>query len=485
MALNISPLVVQQARTFAGLSDTNYLFNNYLAEPEKIASVITYQFGLSQNNIVNLLTGGLGNVMEVNSNEYWWDLFSRNDKCLVVTKNWADGGGTPGIQATTFRLTMNGDWWEVTDVLISDKGTLVQVKDKQSDGDGYIYTLKLVDPDPVKFLGSDEVQTGALYSKMWSAVEEFSEKGGGIITSTGFKLHNRTNILRKDYAVSRSAANTVLTVDMFDPSDPKKKTRMWTTLLEWTAMAEFQVEIEKSLMYSIYNKNAQGYDTNPGRNARPIQMGAGLREQISPSNIRYYSELTYDILDQFCLDLSYSNDLWGGNYKFVALTGKMGMREFDRAITERAKNMGFLVVDGGRFISGNGTELEFTGHFKTVKFNNNLELTVAEFPLYDDREMNRELHPKTKYPLESYRFTILNVGRDKGGKSNIRKVSRKGADMMMWYTGGSIDMNGKVKNSLSSIGSSARDGAEGHMISECGLVITDPTSCGELIMKLY
>jgi hypothetical protein len=32
---------------------------------------------------------------------------------------------------------------------------------------------------------------------------------------------------------------------------------MWTTLLEWTAMKEFQVEIEKSLMYSIYNKNAQ------------------------------------------------------------------------------------------------------------------------------------------------------------------------------------------------------------------------------------
>lgn len=485
MALNISPLVVQQARTFAGLSDTNYLYNNFLAEPEKLASVFTYQFGLSQNNIVNLLTGGLGNVMEVNSNEYWWDLFSRNDKCLTVIKTLGDGGGNPGIQGSTFRLVMSGDWWEVTDILISDLGTLVQVKDKESDGDGYRYTLKLVNPDPVKFLDVSEVSVGALYSKMWSAVEEFSEKGGGIITSTGFKLHNRTNILRKDYAISRSAANTVLTVDMFDPNDPKKKTRMWTTLLEWTAMAEFQVEIEKSLMYSIYNKNAQGYDTNPGRNARPIQMGAGLREQISPSNVRYYSQLTYDILDQFCLDLSYSSTMWGGNYKFVALTGKMGMREFDRAISERVKTNGFLVQDKGTFISGNGTELEFTGHFKTVVFNNGLELTVAEFPLYDDREMFRQLHPKTKYPLESYRFTILNVGQDKSGKNNIRKVVRKGADMIMWHTGGSIGADGKVKTNLTTMGSSARDGAEGHMISECGLVITDPTSCGELIMKIY
>jgi hypothetical protein len=380
---------------------------------------------------------------------------------------------------------MNGDWWEVNDVLISDKGTLVQVKDKQVDGDGYIYTLRLNEPDPIKFASADEVKVGALYSKMWSAVEEFSEKGGGIITSTGFKLHNRTNILRKDYAVSRSAAITPLTVDMFAPNDPSKKTRIWTTLLEWTAMQEFHVEIEKSLMYSVYNKNAQGYDNNFGRNARPIQMGAGIREQISPSNVRYYSELTYDILDTFLLDLSYSAKLWGGETKFVALTGKMGMREFNRAIMEKAKGNGFLVYDKDTFISGNGTELEFSGYFTKVKMQNGIELSVVEFPLYDDLEMHRELHPKTKYPLESYRFTILNVGKDKTGKSNIRKVVRKGADMIMWHTGGSIDMSGKVKNAISSLGSSARDGAEGHLIAECGVIITDPTSCGELVMKLY
>lgn len=484
MALKISPLVVQQARTFSDLSDTNYLYNNYLAEPEKLASVFTYQFGLSQNNIVNLLTGGLGNVLEVGQDEYWWDLFSRNDKCLTVTKNFGDGGSTPGIQATNFRVTLNGDWFKVSDILISDKGTLVQVKEAYTDADGYTYVLKLVDPDPIKFMDVSEITVGALFSKEWSAVEEGSKQGGGIITSTGFKLHNRTNILRKDWNVTRSAAQTVLTVDMFDPSDPKKKTRMWTTLLEWTAMKEFQVEIEKSLMYSIYNKNAQGYNTNPGRNARPVQMGAGLREQISASNIRFYSELTYDILDQFLLDLSYSASLWGGEHKFVALTGKMGMREFNRAISEKAKSNGFLVYDKDTFITGNGTELEFSGYFTKVKFQNGIELSVVEFPLYDDRERNRELDPKTKYPLESYRFTILNVGKDSSGKGNIRKVVRKNADMIMFYQGGSIDMSGNIKKALSTMASNAVDGAAGTLISECGLIITDPTSCGELIKRV-
>ena len=484
MALKISPLVVQDARTFSDLSDTNYLYNNFIAEPEKLASVFTYQFGLSQKNILSLLTGGLNNVMEVGSNEYWWDLFSRNDKCGTVTKNFADGGATPGIQNSSFRLTLNVDWFKISDVLISDKGTFVRVMDKQTDGDGYVYTLRLLDPDPIKFIDATEVAVGSLYSKMWSAVEEGSNEGGGIITSTGFKLHNRTNILRKDWNLTRGAANTVLTVDMFDPSDPKKKTRYWTTAVEWTAMQEFQVEIEKSLMYSIYNKNAQGYDVLPGRNARPVQMGAGLREQISPSNVRYYSEVTYDILDQFLLDLSYSASLWGGNQKFVALTGKMGMREFNRAISEKAKGNGFLVYDKDTFITGNGTELEFSGYFTKVKMQNGIELSVVEFPQYDDREVWRELHPKTKYPLESYRFTILNVGQDKGGKGNIQKVIRKNADMIMFHTGGSMDMSGNVKKSLSTMASNTRDGAAGSLITECGLIIKDPTSCGELIMKL-
>lgn len=482
MALKISPLVVQSARTLSGLTDSNYLYNNYLAEPEKLASVFTYQFGLSQNNIVNLLTGGLGNVLEIQQNEYYWDLYSRNDKSLNIVKNYGDGGATPGIQGTSFRVTMNADWFEVSDVLRGDKGTQVQVKDKTSDGDGYVYTLILTDPDVTKFINADEVAVGARFSKMYSAVGEFSLKGGSIITSIGFKLHNRLNILRKDWAISRTASQTVLTVDMFDPQSGKA-TRNWTTLAEWTAMAEFHVEVEKSLMYSIYNKNASNYDTNGGSNGRPVQMGAGLREQISPSNIRYYTELTYDLLDQFTLDLSYSATLWGGDKKFVALTGKMGMREFNRAISAKASGLNFIVVDKGQFISGNGTNLEFTGIFKTVQFNNGVELTVAEFPLYDDLEMNRELHPKTQKPIESYRFTILNVGQ-KNGKSNIRKVVRKGAAMGIWHTGGSIGMDGKIKTSLQTMGSSSRDGAEGHMISECGLMIEDPTSCGELILKI-
>ena len=114
------------------------------------------------------------------------------------------------------------------------------------------------------------------------------------------------------------------------------------------------------------------------------------------------------------MDLSYSAQSWGGDTKFLALTGKMGMIEFDRAITEKASSLGFMVVNEGRFISGKGMELTFEGQFRTVKFPNGIELTVKTFDPYDDIVRNRTLHPVSKRPLESYRFTILNIGRKDG-----------------------------------------------------------------------
>lgn len=76
------------------------------------------------------------------------------------------------------------------------------------------------------------------------------------------------------------------------------------------------------------------------------------------------------MLDGFLLDLSYNANRWGGNYNFVALTGKMGMREFSNAITERQTALGIVVTDNGTFITGKGDSLTLTGHFKSVEFLN-------------------------------------------------------------------------------------------------------------------
>lgn len=481
----VSPLQVYQTRDFTGLVEANHLSNAYLTEPEKVGSVLAYAFGIQENNVLSLLTGGLGNTLYVTNREYEWDLHSQSERAIEVAEDSSGGNLNPGLSGLPFSIVLTEKWFEVSDNLVADDSrTQVHViSEPYQSGSGWVYTVQLTDPDKSAFCDPDFIKPGARWSKDWSSVEEYSIKGGGHGYSTPYKLRNQLTTLRKTYKVSREAAKAVMVIELFDPADPSKSTKLWTKLAEWTAMAYWYREIDKSYIYSKYNKDSQGMVTLQGENKRPIYHGAGFREQISPANKRYYTRLTYEILDEFLLDLSYSATKWGGGHKFVALTGKMGMREFDRAIKEYAAGNNITVTDNGTFITGKGDELSFTGYFRTVTFMNGIELTVKEFEPYDDVVRNRELHPITKKPIESYRFTILNFGR-KNGRSNIRKVALKDSDNVMWHVCGSTDPYGGVAKSINIMRSSGIDGYEVHFLDQCGIMIEDPTSCGELILRL-
>jgi hypothetical protein len=484
MNATVSPLQLYTTRNFAGLTESNHLSNAFLTEPEKVGAIMAYAFGISNNNVLSLLTGGIGNTMEVGNREYEWQLHTQNERAIEVVGNLSDGGSTPGLSASTFRVKFAEKWFESTDNLVADDGTQVHVvAEPYQDSVAWVYTLQLTSPDLTKFIDTAVIAAGSRFSKDYSTVEEYSIKGGGTNYATPFKLRNQLTTLRKQYEVTRSAATDVMIIELPDPENPKKTTKLWVKLAEWNAMSQWYKELDKSYIYSEYNKNAQGMVQLVGQNGRPIYHGAGLRQQIAPANVRYYNQLTYGILDDFLLDLSYAANEWGGDHKFVALTGKMGMREFDRAVTDKAKGLGFLVVNEGRFVSGSGQDLVFEGQFKTVKFLNGIELTVKEFSPYDDQVRNRTLHPKSKKPLESYRFTILNFGR-KDGEANIKKVCKKDSEMAMWHVCGSTDPMGGVAKTINTQRSSGIDGYQVHFLSECGLMLQDPTSCGELIMSL-
>ena len=57
--------------------------------------------------------------------------------------------------------------------------------------------------------------------------------------------------------------------------------------------------------------------------------------------------------------------------------------------------------------------------------------------MYDNTVYNRKTHPVSGKPLESYRFTIVDIG-SRDGEANLVKVVRKDREMVMWYVGGSV-----------------------------------------------
>ena len=479
---NVSPLQLHQLRKLpSGMTESSHLSNAYLTEPERMDGVLAFAFGTQNENVLAMLTGGLGNTRFIENREYKWDLHGQVERSIEVSGDPITTGDKPGLGGMPIHFKVAEMIWAVSDNLVSDDGTQVRINQVRNNGLDFIVSAVLTDPDKTKWLDPSQIAIGARWSKDYSTVEEFSSKGGGTDFQAPMTLTNQLTTLRKGYSVTRSAATDVMVIELFGPDG--QSTKLWTKLAEWTALGQWYKEIDRALLYSVYNKDAQGTVTLKGENQRPVYHGAGLRQQISPANKKTYYKLTYELLDTFLLDLSYNANRWGGNYNFVALTGKMGMREFSNAISERQTALGITVTDNGTFITGKGDSLTLTGHFKSVEFLNGIKLTVKEFHPYDDIVRHRTLHPVTKKPIESYRFTILNFGTI-NGKANIRKVAKKNSENAMWHVCGSTTPFGDVAKSISTMRSSGLDGYEVHMLAEIGIQIQDPTSCGELIMRL-
>lgn len=479
---NVSPLALHKLRKLpGGLGESSHLSNAYLTEPERMDSVLAFAFGTQNESVLSALTGGIGNVRVVENREYKWDLHGQSERVVDVVENHVGGSTTPGLGGTTFKLKL-AEPFSVTDVISSNNGTQLLVQKVYQDGADYVHVVELVNRDNTTFIAPAQVDKGARFSKAYSIVGEMSDKGGGVTFQAPMTLTNQLTTLRMTYQVSRSAATDVMVIELYSPDG--KPTKYWTKLVEWTSIAQWYKEKDRAMLYSQHNRLGSDYAQLKAENGRPIYTGAGLRQQISPANVRYYTKLTYSLLENFLMDLSYAANRWGGNHKFVALTGKMGMIEFNRAIRAELPNLPIAISNGASFISGSGMNMTFGGGFTTVKFLNGIELTVKEFSPYDDFQINRELHPVSKKPIESYRFTILNFGTTGNGRANIRKVVKKNSENAMWYVAGSTGPTGDVAKSLNIMRSSGIDGYEVHFLTEEGIQLEDPTSCGELILNV-
>lgn len=367
-------------------------------------------------------------------------------------------------------------------------GAILELDDKEfqlrvsgapfQDGNEWVYTCFLADGQSTSFVPGSQLLPGKQVSRLGSAYEEYSEEADIINYNTHIALRNHLTTVRLSYDITGSAYSEVLAVALKDPKTGKTS-YLWSDFQEWKAMREWYKRLERQLVYSKYNANQDGTTSLMGTNGRPVYIGAGLLQQIHESNRRAYTELTAELLEDFLFDLSY-NILGSAERKFVAFTGEMGMREFDKVLKQKAA--AYQLVDT-KFISGSGQELVLGGQFVTYRMTNGIELTVKHIPLYDDTVHNRTLHPVTGKPLESYRFTFLDFGM-RDGEANIVKVVRKGRELVQWYTGGSVAPGAGYAKSISTLRSNAKDGYSVHFLGEVGIMVRDPRACGELYMEL-
>jgi len=405
-----------------------------------------------------------------------------HDKAIsILDAKWQgnsiSSGDLCGINQTPIQIWVGEKWFGPGAVIVFDDKEYQArvVGEPYQDGNAFVYTVVVADGKAESYIDDSLLASGKQVSRLASAYEEGSEEADIFNYQTPFMLRNHLTTMRASYDITGSAVSSVMVVQLREPVSGKSS-YYWADYQEWIAMRQWYERIDMMTMYSKYNAKTDGSVALKGTNGRPVYIGAGLLQQIAPANRRYYTTLTLDLLDTFLSDLSYN--LRGfGERKFIALTGEMGMREFDRVLREKAS--GYTLVDS-KFVNGSGQDLTLGGQFTTYKGLNGIELTLKHFPLYDNTVHNRKLHPISGKPLESYRMTMLDIS-NKDGQSNLRKVVRKDREMVMWYTGGSVAPGAGHAKSISVLRSNAKDGYSVHFLSEQGIMLADPTTSGELI----
>lgn len=475
--MDISQLQITTGNWHAGLVQDSHLSQFFLVEPELAASVATRIYN-QQNGYKNALSGlttGAGKSKKLNSIVYRWPIVGDSRKAIAITRAVFDSAAQPGVAGSLFKVGAAEKWFTLGDILtLDDNSYSVRVAAEVAvEGNDYIYTLQLVTNDQTAFVPTALLQVGKELSKDFNAVEhDNSRTSGETHYSTPFMLENYMTTVRKSFSMTGAAHDRVLTIQLMNP-DGTELASTWVKYNEWEFWQQWMDELEIMLMFGKTNVKANGTTDIKGPSGNPIYIGSGLEQQISASNKRYYTVLTEQLIRDFMSDLSF-NGTEGGPRSYVAFCGRGFMDLFDQAMKTSAAK--FVLVDN-TFIKGSGQNLELGGQFMRYVGLNGDTIELKEYMPYNSTLRNRQLHPQTGKPVESYKATFLNFKTYSKGEPNIMRVyTREGVST---YLEGLYGPYGPKKNGTSA---TAVDGYEFHIMSECGIMLKDPTDAAQLLL---
>lgn len=484
----LNNLQLYKGKWFSDLVDENMLSRALAIRPHEVSTIVSYVFGTKDqgySSFIDMLTGGLGKTMTIDQREFTWKVMIESDRAVTIrSAEWngtqIDGSNydtiTAGLGNTPIKLWLEDKWFGPGAILeFDDWNYIARVSgEPYQDGNEWVYTVFPADGQSATYIPGQYLLPGKQVSRQGSAYEEYSDEADILNYNTHFEMKNCLTTLRLSYDITGTAYSTVMAIALRNP-ETGKTSYMWADYQEWVALREWYKRMERMLIYGKYNATADGTVALMGTNGRPVYTGAGLLQQISPANQRPYTTLQADIMEEFLFDLSY-NQLGVTERKFVAFTGEMGLREFDKVLKQKAEGMRLIDTV---FVTGSGQDLKLGGQFKTYSMTNGIELTVKYAACMDDLVHNRKLHPVTGKPLESYKFFIIDFST-RDGEANVVKVARKGRELVMWNTSGSVAPGAGYGKSITTGRSNAKDGYSVHYLGEVGLMLRDPRACGIL-----
>jgi hypothetical protein len=476
----------------------SYHLSNLLksAEPTDLGPVDLWAMAQKvEMPLYQMSSFGGKNVISVDNSrgEYKWQVPVAQDLPYIV-EDVESANSTKGIDGQSFKIKINKRSFGHGDIITYDKYNGVELYITADDiipaGDGFIYTVQLVNNDSTKFLENKYVRQGTKMFRKGSARGEYGEKFsdlgnvsagfrefynyvGGAEAHVHYSISSRADLMLKG---GMKADGTVPVIEMWrnfdknvDPSvnslegmaekmgkDYVKKayqsgqlSRTFLTTLEAAHLTKIANDIETYLMWGQGGKVKQDGPDD-------IRLSVGLWKQLDNSFKRIYNKASFN-LDLFKSEIF---NFFNGKVEFqgpdpkrqlIVQTGMGGMRLVNEAIKKEAINSG-LVINASEIgaITGKGMDLNFGFAYTqyVIPFLANVKFVLN--PAFDNVHTNDIENPIIDgFPLSSYNFIIFDITDNTNDNIFLLKLSWD--NQLKWfYQNGTMDYMGRTQGFQSS-----------------------------------
>lgn len=523
------------------LRDTNYQASSHVdsyhlvnmiknAEPMDLGPVDIWAMSQKvEMPLYQLSSFGGKNIIMVNNQrgEYKWQTPVSQDLPYII-EDIEPLNETKGIDGTTFKIKLNRREFGHGDIITYDKFNGLELYITPTDdilptGDGFVYTVQLVNNNSTAFLDNKYLANGTKVFRKGSARGEYGERFSDISTKAGFRefynfvggaeAHVHYSISSRADLMIKGGMNADGTIpvteiwrnfdNQLDPSiakiDDIVKTmgkdyvkraisngtlsRTFLTTMEAAHLSKIANDIESYLMWGHGGRVRQDGPDD-------IRLSVGLWKQLDNSFKRIYNKSTFN-LELFRSEIY---NFFAGRVEFqgpdpkrelIVQTGMGGMRMVNEAIKREAVNSGLLIQaasdSGIGAISGKGMDLKYGFAFTSyvIPFLANVKFVLN--PAFDNINTNDIENPIIDgNPLSSYSFIIFDV-TDSGSDNIFMLKLAWDNQLKWWYQNGTMDYMGRTQG----FQSSGQFNGYRVMMSQTmpAIWVKDPTKVLKIVMR--
>jgi hypothetical protein len=466
------------------------------------------------------------NIINVDNarGEYKWQVPVAQDLPYIVT-DIDSANSTKGIDGTNFQIKLNKRVFGHGDIVTYDKYNGLEMYITADDilptGDGFIYTVQLVNNSNGVSLNNQYLASGTKMFRKGSARGEYGERFsdigqygagfrefynyvGGAEAHVHYSISTRADLMLKG---GLNADGTIPVTEIWrnfdktmDPSitslesmvatmgkdavkrafDNGNLTRTFLTTMEAAHLTKVANDIETYLMWGQGGKIKQDGPDD-------IRLSVGLWKQLDNSFKRVYNKSSFN-LDLFKSEIYNfylgKVDFQGPDPKrqLIVQTGMGGMKLVNEAIKKEAIQSG-LVINASEVgaITGKGMDLNFGFAYTSyvIPFLANVKFVLN--PAFDNLHTNDIENPLIDgFPLSSYNYIIFDITDNTN--DNIYMLKLSWDNQLKWfYQNGTMDYMGRSQGFQSS---GQFNGYRVYMSQTMPAIwVKDPTKVLKIVMR--